>query len=49
MRLLPHFEREPFGANEYLDVILRRPFMGDNRLSRSGAFPDPTCSCSTGR
>ena len=30
-RLLPRFVREPFETNEYLDVILRRPFLKDSR------------------
>jgi hypothetical protein len=28
---LPQFSREPFGSNNYLDVILREPFMNDGR------------------
>jgi hypothetical protein len=30
--MVPCFERGPFGANGYLDVIMRRPFQGDDRF-----------------
>ena len=30
--MLPRFERGPFGTNAFLDVITRRPFLGDDRF-----------------
>ena len=30
--MLPRFNRKPFGTNAYLDVITRRPFLGDDRF-----------------
>jgi hypothetical protein len=35
--MLPRFEREPFGANAYLDVIMRRPFLDDDRFIPVGS------------
>src|SRR6266545_7047149 len=34
---LPAFERQEFGENEYLDVVLRLPFGGDSRTIPVGS------------